>query len=322
MSSHWRMPLYWRVCLINGAVLVVATVALALLPVTVSARAVAEEAAILGVGLVAIVVVNALLLRSTLRPLDRLSKLMDDVDLRTPGQRVPEGGNGAVAHLVESFNGMLERLETERAASTARALAAQEAERNRIARELHDEVGQGLTALLLGLKRVVDQAPPELREDLSALQEGARASLDEVRGVARRLRPDVLEDLGLLPALASLATDLTTTTGVHVRRGLSTALPPLSPEAELVVYRVAQEALTNVARHAEADTVHLSLTRQGDAVALLVADDGRGPHGASEGAGIRGMRERAHLVGGELTIRPGVDRGTEVRLVVPALEER
>lgn len=312
-----RMPLYWRVCLINAVVFVLGTVALAVAPVTVSSRVLASEAVVLAIGLTTILVLNALLLRSTLAPLDRAARLMERVDLESPGERLTDTGNGAVADLVESFNAMLERLETERRTSTARALAAQEAERHRIARELHDEVGQGLTAMLLGLKRAVDRAPDDIRADLELVQTAARGSLEEVREVARRLRPGVLEDLGLVSALAALATDLTAHTGIHVQRGLASGLPDLGKEAELVLYRVAQEAMTNVARHSGADTVYLSLTRQGAGVALLVADDGRGLRPGSEGAGIRGMRERALLVRAELTVRRRPEGGTEVRLVVP-----
>lgn len=317
MSLLWRMPLYWRVVVINAVVFVLGTLALALAPVTVSTRVLASEAVVLAIGLSTIVVLNALLLRSTLRPLDRAARLMERVDLRMPGERLPETGNGAVAELVESFNAMLERLESERSASTARALAAQESERHRIARELHDEVGQGLTAMLLGLKRAIDRAPDDVRADLALVQEAARGSLAEVREVARRLRPGVLEDLGLISALSASATDLSTHSRIHVKRGLASGLPDLGPETELVVYRVAQEAMTNVARHSGADTVWLSLTREGDAVALVVADNGRGTHGRTEGTGIRGMKERARLVGGQLSVRGRAEGGTEVRLVVP-----
>lgn len=135
--------------------------------------------------------------------------------------------------------------------------------------------------------------------------------------MARRLRPGVLEDLGLLSALAALATDFSAHSGVYVRRGFAPGLPGLSPDAELVIFRVAQEALTNAARHAGADTVDLSLSKQGDRLALRVADNGRGLTGREEGAGIRGMRERALLVGGDLTIGPRTGGGTEVLLLVP-----
>lgn len=313
------LPLYWRVCLINGLVFVVGTAALALAPVTVSATVLESEAVVLVLGLIGIVVLNSILLRTSLAPLDRLARLMDTVDLQRPGRRLPESRNGAVEHLVRGFNAMLERLETERGRSNAKALEAQEAERHRIARELHDEIGQGLTAVLLGLKQLSSGLPPEVQKELFEVQETARATLDEVRGVARRLRPGVLEDLGLQSALAALATEFSAH-GMRVRRVTSPGLPELGADRELVIYRVAQEALTNAARHSEARSVQLTLQRQGDEVVLAVEDDGLGMRGAEEGTGIRGMRERALLIGAELTVGPGA-RGTSVRLTVP-LERR
>jgi two-component system sensor histidine kinase UhpB len=312
-----NLPLYWRVVLTNGLVFVVGTAALALSPATVSSRVLLSEAVVLAVGLTVILTTNALLLRRSLAPLDRLTRKMHSVDLLRPDARLPETGTGTVADLVRSFNAMLTRLETERGTSNARALAAQEAERHRIAQELHDEVGQSLTAVLLGLKHAVDLAPAELAVELHQTQEITRATLDEVRRVARRLRPGVLDDLGLLSALAAVSTDLSTHTNVRVRRGFAPGLPPLSREAELVIYRVAQEAMTNVARHAHAGTVDISLTKQGDAVVLQISDDGRGLRDSTEGAGIRGMRERALLVGGDLSIGARTDGGTQVRLLVP-----
>jgi two-component system sensor histidine kinase UhpB len=311
------LPLFWRVCLINGAVFVLGTAVLAVSPATVSSPVLFTEAAVLAVGLGVILVANAVLLRASLAPLDRLTRLMERVDLLRPGERLPETGNGAASHLIQSFNAMLARLEAERGASTGQALAAQEAERHRIAQELHDEVGQSLTAVLLGLKRAADRCPPDLREELVLAQDTARSCLDEVRQVARRLRPGVLEDLGLLSALTSLATDFTALTGVSVQRRFDPCLPELSADAELVIYRIAQEGLTNVARHAEADQVDLTLTRGPTGVALRISDDGKGLGNSREGAGLRGMRERAILVGADLDISSRRSGGTELQLVVP-----
>jgi two-component system sensor histidine kinase UhpB len=254
-----------------------------------------------------------------LGPLDRLRRLMEDVDLLRPGQRLPERGSGPAAELIGSFNAMLERLEAERAASSGQALAAQEAERRRVAQELHDEVGQSLTAVLLGLRQVADRAPADLQQEVLLVQETARAGLDEVRQVVRRLRPGVLDDLGLVSALTSLVTEHARLTGALVCRRLSPDLPALGPDAELVVYRVAQEALTNVARHADAGRVCVELapTFTGDAVQLRVVDDGRGLGDGREGAGMRGMRERAMLVAATLTVGPHQEGGTELRLMVP-----
>jgi two-component system sensor histidine kinase UhpB len=258
-----------------------------------------------------------LLIRRSLAPLDRMTRLMDDVDLLRPGARLPEAGAGAVARLVRTFNAMLARLEAERGASSAAALAATEAERQRIAAELHDEVGQNMTAVLMGIKRAAARAPDDLAAELDTLAETVRGGLDEVRGIVRRLRPGVLADLGLISALGALASEFSGHTGISVRQGVAPGLPALSPEAELVIYRVAQEGLTNVGRHSRATQAELTLSRQGDAVALRVADDGHGRGDAPEGAGIRGMRERALLIGASLTIGPRPGGGTEIRMVVP-----
>jgi two-component system sensor histidine kinase UhpB len=313
------LPLFWRVCLVNGAVLAVGTAVLAASPATVSTPVLAREALVLAVGLTVILVANGLLLHAVLGPLDRLRRLMEDVDLLRPGQRLPERGSGPAAELIGSFNAMLERLEAERAASSGQALAAQEAERRRVAQELHDEVGQSLTAVLLGLRQVADRAPADLQQEVLLVQETARAGLDEVRQVVRRLRPGVLDDLGLVSALTALVAEHARLTGADVCRRLSPDLPPLGPDAELVVYRVAQEALTNVARHADAGRVCVELapTFAGDAVQLRVVDDGRGLGDGREGAGMRGMRERAVLVGATLTVGSHQEGGTELRLLVP-----
>ncbi|MFI9822125.1 HAMP domain-containing sensor histidine kinase [Streptomyces sp. NPDC052013] len=312
------VSLYWRIFGLNAVVLGTATALLLWAPVTVSVPVLLTEAVILVAGLGVMLVANAALLRIGLAPLDRVTRLMTTVDLLRPGQRLPERGGGEVAELVRTFNAMLERLEGERAASSARALLAQEAERRRIAQELHDEVGQSMTAVLLALKRAADEASDPLRDDLRQVQEITRESLDEVRRLVRRLRPGVLDDLGLVSAVTSLATEFATHTGLRVLRRFDADLPALDQETELVIYRVAQEGLTNAARHAEARSVEVSLRGDGgDVVVLEVSDDGRGIGAAREGAGIRGMRERALLVGATLDIVPATPAGTRIRLTVP-----
>lgn len=311
------MSLFWRIFLLNAAVLTVATALLLLGPVTVSTPVLLAEAAVLGAGLVSMLIANAVLLRLSLTPLRRLTRSMTTIDLLRPRPRSSVAGHGEIADLIRTFNTMLDRLEAERAASAARALSAQEAERRRIAQELHDEIGQTLTAVLLEMKRVADHASEPVREELHQVQETTRGSLDEIRRIARRLRPGVLEELGLSSALKSLTSEVPSHDGLTVRARLETDLPQLDPETELVVYRVAQEGLTNTIRHASAENAEIILRRSACGVELLVRDDGRGLRGAAEGAGIRGMRERALLVGAELTIGPGPAGGTEVHLDVP-----
>ncbi|MFD5813058.1 HAMP domain-containing sensor histidine kinase [Streptomyces sp. NPDC059618] len=316
------MSMFWRIYALNAVVLGSATALLLWAPVTVSVPVVLTEAVILVAGLAVMLVANAALLRIGLSPLDRLTRMMTTVDLLRPGQRLPERGRGEIAELIRTFNAMLERLEHERATSSARALFAQETERRRIAQELHDEVGQSMTAILLALERAAGEADEPLRGELRQVQEITRGSLDEVSRLARRLRPGALDDLGLISALTSLTSEFATHVGLRVVRRFDTGLPAFDPQTELVLYRVAQEALTNAARHAEADQVEVSLRRTGEAVVLAVVDDGRGTGVAREGAGIRGMRERALLIGATLDVTSQPQTGTRVELTVPLLRKQ
>lgn len=312
--------LFWRVFLINGLIFTLGTLALALSPATVSARIRLTEVPVLVVGLAVILTANALLLRSSLAPLDRLTTSMRRVDPPRRSGRLNDRGNGDLRHLITSFNAMLDRLESERAATSAAILAAQENERQRIAMELHDEIGQSLTVALLTLKRAVDRAPAALRGELENAQETVRASLEEVRGIARRLRPDALVDFGLHIALNALCSEFTAATRILAVKHIEQLPAELDPDVELVCYRIAQESLTNIARHAAAGKVWLDAHATADQLVVRIADDGRGGV-SSEGAGIKGMRERALLVNASLTITSPEGEGTEVRLVVPLSED-
>ncbi|HEY3576998.1 MAG TPA: ATP-binding protein [Gaiellaceae bacterium] len=308
-----RLPLLWRVFAINATLLVIATLLLALTPVTIHEPIAIVEAIVLAVALAVMLAANLLLLRHTLQPVHRLVDRMRKIDLLQPGQRIPEQGGVEVAELTRGFNEMLERLETERRESGQRALRAQEAERRRIASGLHDEVGQVLTGVLLRL------------ED-DETKEAVRQALEEVRRIARELRPEMLEQLGLVSALTELSRKFADSSGIRVERRFATDLPPLSDDSELAVYRVAQESLTNVARHADASRVEIALQPGPDSVVLRIIDDGRGiptpdPFALNGHGGLRGMRERALLVGGALAVKRGGEGGVEVRLEVPAGED-
>ena len=194
-----------------------------------------------------------------------------------------------MGELAKAFNDMLDRLEAERQGSARRALAATEAERVRVARELHDQVGQTLTGVVLALEEIHRRAPADLGEDLAEVQEAARAGVEQVREIARGLRPGALEELGLRSALTTLANSFT---GLRVRHSLPPDLPVLSPDQDLAVYRVAQESLTNVARHARASAAQVELEEEDGAVVLRVSDDGvRDPRAARRGHGRRRRRD-------------------------------
>lgn len=316
-----NVGLFWRVFAVNAGFLALLATLLLVTPVTISAPVALTEAAIVVVALAVALVANALLLRRTFAPLERLVRRMGTVDLLQPGQRLEVEHDDEVGRVVDAFNGMLDRLERERHESGRRVLAAQEAERVGIARDLHDEVGQALTGVLLQLGSVAARVP-EGREELEAARESVRGALEEVRRISRELRPEMLADLGLVSALTELARTFGRTAGVTVETRFDRMLPQLAPETELALYRIAQEGLTNVARHARASRVDLVLAASDVGVVLVVRDDGIGLDGASaEHGGLRGMRERAVLVGGELRIGEPAAGGVEIRAEVPAASE-
>ena len=311
-------PLFWRVFAVNGGVLATVAVLLIVTPVQISAPIKLEQALIIVVGLAITLAANALLLRQTVAPLGRLARRMETVDLLRRGQRIDVHRGDEVGRVVQAFNRMLDRLESERQQSGRRVLAAQEAERIGIARDLHDEVGQLLTGVLLHLNSIADAAPSQ-RDEIDAAKRTVRLALDEVRRISSELRPEMLEHLGLASALIELSTTFARVSGLHVKRRFDTALPKLSPDAELAVYRIAQESLTNVARHAAATEVTITLERGSDTVILGVSDNGRGFDGApQEHGGLRSMRERALLIDAALAVKPGRRGGVDVRLEVPA----
>lgn len=316
-SGH---SLFWRVFAVNAGLL--GTIALLLLvtPIEIDAPIKPTQALIVGGGLVITLIANALLLRPVVAPLERLARRMDTVDLLRPGQRLPVSRNDEIGQVLTAFNSMLDRLERERQESGRRVLAAQEAERVGIARDLHDEVGQVLTGVLLQLNAIAEAAT-EHREELHQAREAVRRALDQVRRISSELRPEMLEQLGLVSALTELSRSFARVSGVRVEREFPTSLPKLAPEVELAVYRIAQEALTNVARHAQASRVTIGLERGHETVVLRLADDGRGFAATPvEHGGLRSMRERALLVSGALAIKAAPEGGVEVRLEVPAAQ--
>jgi two-component system sensor histidine kinase UhpB len=312
MSS---MSLLWRILLGNAAIVAAGVAVLAISPATVSFPVSLRQVAVLCAGFAAVLAVDYVFLRHAVGPLRRLAAVMREVDPLSPGRRADlPVASGEVSELAAAFDEMLERLELERRESARRALRAQEEERRRLARDLHDEVGQSLTAVLLLLDRAQMGVQGALGEPLREAREGVRSTLNEVRALARNLRPEALDELGLPAALRQLCTEAERA-GLVVHRSIDSRLD-LEPDTEFVVYRVAQEALTNALRHAHATAITLQLAATGAGVALSVCDDGRGMRGAVEGTGLRGMRERAVLVGGTLDVAPRDSGGTCVTLTI------
>jgi two-component system sensor histidine kinase UhpB len=273
---------------------------------------------------VAALAISLLRLKRRFGPLEHLIEEMEKVDLGRPGPLLPASIDGIgeteeVERIELAFLRMMRRLEAERRRAGSAALQAQEQERTRVARDLHDEVNQSLTGLLLRLEAAREAAPPELEAELAETKALANQAMRELLSLARQLRPTALDDLGLTAAIGGQVEQL-----AHGEIDASIAtegdFSDLGDDAQLVVYRVAQEALSNAARHSGAGRVEVRLGRlDSDGVELTVADDGGGfAFDDSEGGlGIAGMRERALLIGGELTIESRPGRGTTVRLHVP-----
>jgi two-component system sensor histidine kinase UhpB len=317
-----RLSLGWRAGLANAMVFAVVFVLFVVTPVTVHAPPRLGEVLVLAAGLGALLVVNLLLLRRALSPLRELAGQMETIDLRDPGRRLAgdETYGPALTAFVETFNGMVDRLAEERRAGARAALTAQERERLRIGRALHDEAGQTLTAIALEIERTAGDGPPAQRERMAALAAQLHASLDEIRRISRDLRPEALDDLGLINALIALTSRADRQGGVRIDRRFSDQLPALPTELELVIYRVAQEALTNVLRHAQASHCRIELEGNDGEVELRVIDDGVGmpsPTVNTETIGIEGMRERALLANGTLDIKSRPGQGTQVTLRLP-----
>ena len=334
-----RMPLLYKILAANLAVVALGAFAGTIITVW-HVRAFPEdvhyELIILFVtsGVILSFLINNWVLKRAIVPLDRLQEAVDRVRSGAPGVRAELGpvSDERFDRLAETFNAMLLRLEQDAAEMqqlTRRIIGVQEEERLRLARELHDEAAQALTSLLVRL-RLLERAhtPEEAQQRVHELRELTASALDDVRRVALDLRPTILDDLGLGAALEWRIDEFNkdgATRGAISVHGMEKRLPR---ETELALYRVGQEALSNVGRHARASTVHLSLVRNGSGVMLEVQDDGAGfdvrdVHAsatlpdAGRGMGLLGMRERIATLGGELTIESTPGRGTLIRARVP-----
>jgi signal transduction histidine kinase len=212
---------------------------------------------------------------------------------------------------------------SERVASDAlrRVVSAQELERQRLARELHDETGQALTSILLGLKSVEDAgSADDLSTAASGLRELVVTTLQDVRRLAVELRPKALDDFGLVPALERLIETFREQTGIQVDLEPRLGEERLPPDIETTLYRITQEALTNVVKHAQARRVSIVLTRRNGSVSAVIEDDGRGfaaDRTGEDGLGLLGMRERIALVDGRLTVESSPGAGTTLSIEVP-----
>jgi two-component system sensor histidine kinase UhpB len=259
-----------------------------------------RELMVLGLAVLATMLADWILLRRRFMPLDQLIRAMEQLDPAAPAThslRPHRLDSSDVRRLDAAFQRMVGRLDGERRAAGRAVIQAQERERRRIAQDLHD-------------------APPDLRRELEETKRLSTQAMKELLALARQLRPAVLDDHGLIPALHSQVQVFSDQTGVLATFNSRGQMSTLTPEQQLVVYRVTQESLSNIAQHAEAHKVDVELSFIGRTM-LRISDDGRGFTASRDGGlGLSGMRERARLVGGELSIWSGPGTGTRVELTL------
>jgi two-component system sensor histidine kinase UhpB len=276
---------------------------------------------ILALAIVLTLCTNLWMLQRRFRPLETL---IDQIEAIDPSEPTPlelrrSDPVEEIDRLASSFHNLLERIEEERRRSGQLAMRAQEEERRRLARDLHDEVNQALTAILLRLEALAQETPPERAPEVVELKRLVNQAMDELLNLARQLRPSALDDHGLVAALETQLKRFSARTGIEARLDTAGDADELADVIQTAIYRVAQEALTNVTRHAGATVVELAVLHKNGDVELRVSDDGRGfdPAVRGGGLGLVGMAERARLVGGELDVRSAPGGGTTITLRVP-----
>ena len=330
VASLLRVPLFYKILIANVAVLALVTIACSVLAHRPGAANGGQLGLLLVAGVAASALVNALILRVALRPLMNLeltAKLVQAGDLSARVERSPVADRN-LDRLAITFNAMLDTGETYRRHlrdMAARALNATEEERKRISRELHDGIAQTMAALLVRL-RVARTATDAVARDalLERLGADISAVTEEIRHIAQNLRPPALDMLGLAPAIESYARTLAETSDLTIHTDISPIEGLLTPDAELALYRIMQEALSNVARHAGARTAHIRLHVSGRNVVAAVEDDGRGFPVEEEmrrsGLGLFGMQERGAYVGATVNIESRSGHGTRIQVTIPVVE--
>jgi two-component system sensor histidine kinase UhpB len=334
LQAILRVPLFYKILIANAALVLTGAV----LGSTITAAYVREQPGrstfdLAGVfalaGVAMTVLVNAAILRIALRPLAALEATAarvqaGDLDCRAP---VSHMADRRLEQLTRTFNGSLDASAEARERlreMAARALYAAEEERKRIARELHDETAQLLAALLIRIRILRNAGDPEtLGGALDDMRREIGTALEGVRRFARGLRPPALDELGLVPAIESHVRSVSEVAGLGVRLQAEPVDRVLSPEAELAVYRIVQEALSNVVRHANATRAVVRLERGVKRLVVTVEDDGRGfdvtraASPESGGLGLFGMSERAGYLGGRVDVESTPGGGTRVRAEIP-----
>ena len=335
-----RLSLFNRILLSNAAIVVIGAVAGTWLTSVIVRRAPNEMMVPLAglfavIGIVLSVLVNIVVLRAALAPLVQLRQAAQAVRSGDLTARAPISAQADVemTDLAETLNATLDELARDHAqlrSLSSQVVRAQEEERRRIARELHDDTAQLLFAQLLRVTALKSSPNDEVRSVGAELEDSTVEALEGVRRLALELRPPALDDLGLADALADLSQRFLTQSRISIDYRVSGSRARLPADVELVLYRVAQEALTNAAKHARARTVSMDLDRTQSDVSISIRDDGCGfdaelktGHASTGiGLGLFGMQERVNLVGGSFRIWSKPSTGTEVFAFVPLDQRR
>jgi len=328
-----RVPLFYKILLANAALVLVGTIIGSMVTADYVRRN--PDASLLDLvgalavgGILTTVLVNAVILRLALHPLDALERTAACVQRGEMDARVPLSpvADRELDRLTRTFNAMLDAATRNRERLrqvAATALNAAEEERKRIARELHDETAQLLAALLIRIRVVRNAGDPQavnaLLEDMRGEIGGA---LEGVRRFARGLRPPALDELGLIPAIESHVRSIRAITEIDLSLLAEGDGGELPLEAELAVYRIVQEALSNVVRHSGATRAAVRVVREPDRLVVTVEDDGHGfdvaaVRAAGRGLGLFGMGERAAYLGGRVDVQSTPGTGTRVRAEIP-----
>ena len=331
-----RMPLRLKVLVANAAIVLVGAVFGTWITFLVASRDEGDEMVYLAIGFavgggILSIIVNRMVVERALKPLDEIVATAERVKAGDLSARtgVDPMRDQDLEQIVVSFNGALDRVQSDGARIkdlVNRVIAAQEDERKRIARELHDDTSQVLFAQLLRVSAMKASENQEVREVAESLETMFAESMEAVRRLGHELRPPSLDDLGLPEATEALAQRMAERSDVDIEFEYFGSRRRLESEVELVLYRVAQEALTNMWKHAHATKARVILSSKADGVELIVDDNGRGFDPAGEnpsdgrglGLGVFGMQERVDLVGGILEVDGNRNPGTRVRAWIPA----
>src|SRR5579885_1277482 len=334
------MPLFYKVLIANSAIVVLG--ALAGTTITLRVAEAYPDARLYSplvllftaAGLLLSVIFNGLLLKAAFQPLKSLRITANQVQQGdfSVRARLSSLADADMLELAQTLNSVLDDVEHYRMqmqALAGRVIRAQEEERRRIARELHDDTGQTLTLLLVRLKLLENGAGDETRQaEIAELRALVSAAIDRVRRLALDLRPPALDHLGLAASLRSLVRQLKETTPLAISLELPEGQIALSSEQAIAVYRIVQEALTNILKHADARQAWVKLAQQNGQLSIQIQDDGRGfkplalergrkQDADGRGLGLFGMEERAHLAGGCLRVESKPGQGTTVLVTIP-----